>query len=74
MSNDYSILLGRITEKCGTQATFAGAMGLSERTISLKLNNKVSWKDEEIVKAIDILELSLEDIPTYFFKFKDKAK
>lgn len=71
MSNDYSKLLGRITEKFGTQAEFANAMGVSERSISLKLNNKVSWKDNEISKAVEILEVNPKDIPAYFFKYKD---
>ena len=31
MAYDYSKLLGRITEKFGTQARFSGAMGMSER-------------------------------------------
>ena len=70
MSNDYSKLLGRITEKFGTQAEFASAMGVSERSISLKLNNKVSWKDNEISKAVEILEVDPKDIPAYFFKYK----
>ena len=70
MSNDYSKLLGKITEKFGTQAEFANAMGVSERSISLKLNNKVSWKDSEIAKAVDILGLNPKDIPAYFFKYK----
>lgn len=70
MSNDYSKLLGRITEKFGTQAEFANSMGVSERSISLKLNNKVSWKDSEISKAVDILGLDPKDIPSYFFKYK----
>ena len=63
MSNDYSKLLGAITEKCGTQAEFANAMGVSERSISLKLNNKVSWKDNEISKAVEVLGLDPKDIP-----------
>lgn len=70
MNNDYSKLLGRITEKFGTQAEFANSMGVSERSISLKLNNKVSWKDSEISKAVDILGLNPKDIPSYFFKYK----
>ena len=41
MAYDYSKLLGRITEKFGTQARFSGAMGMSERSLSLKLNSKV---------------------------------
>lgn len=74
MSNDYSKLLGRITEKIGTQAEFANAMGVSERSISLKLNNKVSWKDNEISKAVEILGIDPKDIPVYFFKYKVHEK
>ena len=48
MAYDYSKLLGRITEKFGTQARFSGAMGMSERSLSLKLNSKVTFKQPEI--------------------------
>lgn len=70
MSNDYSKLLGKITEKFGTQAEFANALGISERSVSLKLNNKVSWKDSEIAKAVEILEIDPENIPAYFLSIK----
>ena len=67
MSYDYSKLLGRIVEKFGTQYNFPIAMGLSERSISLKLNNKVPWKNTEMHKAASLLEINLEDISEYFF-------
>jgi len=67
---DYSKLLGRITEKYGSQANFAGAMGLSERSLSLKLNGKVGWKQAEIAKACTLLDLTGADIPEYFFTLK----
>lgn len=70
MAYDYSKLLGLIVEKYGTQAKFANAMATSERTISLKLNCKVDWKQNEIVKAADLLGINKEEIPTYFFKLK----
>ena len=70
MSHDYSKLLGKIVEKCGTQLIFSERMGLSERTISLKLNRKVPWKDTEIVKAAEILEIPSNEIVEYFFKIK----
>ncbi|MYY95271.1 DUF739 family protein [Ligilactobacillus salivarius] len=70
MSYDYSKLLGKIVEKCGTQLIFSERMGLSERTISLKLNRKVPWKDTEIVKAAEILEIPSNEIVEYFFKIK----
>lgn len=73
MVKDFSKLSGRIVEKFVTQSNFAVAMGLSERSISLKLNGKVNWKDDEIEKAITLLELNVEDIPVYFFTRKVQA-
>ena len=70
MAYDYSKLNGRIVEKCGTQAVFADIMGLSERTVSLKLNNKVAWKQPEMQKAAVILEFPETEIQTYFFTMK----
>lgn len=67
MPYNYSKLLGRIVEKVGTQAKFADKMGLSERTMSLKLNGKVGWKQEEIAKSCAILEIPELEIPSYFF-------
>lgn len=67
MAYDYSKLLGRITEKYGTQVRFSGAMGMSERSLSLKLNCKVPFKQPEITKACTLLEIADSDIPAYFF-------
>ena len=70
MSYDYAKLSGRIVEKFETQARFADAMELSERSISLKLNGKVGWKQSEITKACKILGLAITEIPLYFFTMK----
>lgn len=67
MTKDFSKLLGKIVEKYGTQYNFSIALGLSERSLSLKLNNKVGWRDEEMERAIELLDLDLNDIPAYFF-------
>ena len=67
MSYDYSKLLGRIVEKVGTQGKFAMEIGLSERSVSLKLNGRIGWKQEEIEKACNILDLQPKDIAQYFF-------
>lgn len=69
MSKDFSKLSGRIVEKFGTQYNFATAIGLSERSLSLKLNNRVGWKDEEMEKAIELLDLDITEIPSYFFTY-----
>lgn len=68
MKYDYSALNGKIVEVFTTQANFAEALGYSERTVSLKLNGHVPWKDIEIYRAINLLGLTVDDIPRYFFK------
>lgn len=70
MAFDYSKLRGKIVEKFGTQTEFSKAMNLSERTMSLKLNGERTWKQDEICKAVGLLELSNEDIQDYFFTLK----
>ena len=67
MAFNYQKLLGRITEKLGSQSEFARRMELSERTISLKLKGKVPFKQTEIIKASDVLEIDPSEIATYFF-------
>lgn len=67
MAFDYNKLRGRIVEIFSTQSNFASAMGWSERTLSLKMNGARPWKQPDICKAIQLLQLATEDIPTYFF-------
>lgn len=67
---DYSKLRGKIREKFNTQEEFALAMGFSATTLSDKLNNKVEWKQKEIDKAVELLDISKEEIPIYFFTVK----
>lgn len=70
MAFDYSKLRGRIIEKFGSQMSFAKAMDISERTLSLKMSGKRTWKQQEICLAINLLELSNDDIQDYFFNLK----
>ena len=70
MAFDYSRLRGRIVEKYKNQIEFARRMQWSERTLSLKLNGKVAWKQPEIGKAIELLGLKDDDILAYFFMKK----
>ena len=67
MQFDYSKLRGRIVEKFGTMSVFAKAMGWSLRTMSLKMTNARFWKQSDIEKAINLLEIDAADIPIYFF-------
>ncbi len=70
MAFNYNKLRGRIIEKYGSQIKFAKAMKWSERTLSRKMNGKISWKQTDICIAIKLLELSENDIQEYFFTKK----
>lgn len=67
---EYCKLLGRIHEICGTQETFAKAIGRSVTSVNAKLNNHVQFTQGEIVSAVNALKLNNSDIPDYFFKPK----
>lgn len=67
MNFDYSKLKGRIVEICGTRKEFAKRMGMTERTLSLKLNNKIAFTQKDIINALDILSIDLSEIDDYFF-------
>lgn len=67
MAFQYNKLRGRIREICGTNFTFAKLMGLSNATLSAKLNNKSEFSQPEILRAVEILKLDKADIPKYFF-------
>lgn len=67
MAYDYSRLRGRIVERCGTQKSFAEQIGLSERSVSMKLNNILEWNQNEIKKTIEVLGIQAEEIAVFFF-------
>ena len=67
MAFNYSKLSGKIVEVFGTRYNFAKAMNWSERTLSLKMSSIRTWKQPDICKAIKLLNLTEDDIPTYFF-------
>nr|DAO49197.1 MAG TPA: Protein of unknown function (DUF739) [Caudoviricetes sp.] len=67
---DYSKLNGRIVEKCGTQKNFASKMGLTERSVSLKLNNKRPFNQEDIDRSLRVLNIPPEEISVYYFTKK----
>lgn len=67
---DYRKLRGRIKEKFGTQAEFSRKIGLSEVSVSNKLNNIVDWGQEEMENTISVLDIPYSDIHAYFFTHK----
>lgn len=67
MNYNYRKLEGRIVEICISRTNFAEKMGLSDRSISLKLNNRVPWKQTEISKAMEVLSIDPAEVQEYFF-------
>lgn len=70
MNYDYCKLKGKIKEVFGSQALYAKAIGLSSTSVSNKLNNLLQWKQKEISKSVDILNIDINEIATYFFNLK----
>lgn len=70
MPYDYSLLDGRIVQIFGTQRNFAKAMGLSERSLSLKRSGVRPWTQPQIDKACNILNIADNEIHSYFFTMK----
>lgn len=67
MAYNYRKLLGRIVEIFGTQYRFAEEMGISEHSLSVKLNNKRAFRQEEITKACTLLNIEPSEVSDYFF-------
>lgn len=67
---DYSKLRGRIREILGTQSMFAKLLGISEATLSKKLNNETDFTQSEMNRSCDLLKFPCSEIPVYFFTAK----
>lgn len=67
---DYSKLLGKMRE-CGfTQLSLAKRLHISECTLNLSLNNNRCFRQEEMLKACEVLDIPVAEIPIYFFTHK----
>lgn len=64
---DYSKLKGKIKEVCGTQDNFAKRLSIGRVSLSKRLNGFTDFSQEEIKKSCDILNITYDEIPTYFF-------
>ena len=67
MKFKYSKLLGRMRE-CGfTQEQLAKAIGINKGTLSVKLNNRFSFSQEEILAICKLLDIPATEIGDYFY-------
>ena len=67
---DYSKLRGKIVEKYRTQNEFAKAINISNRAMSLKLNNLIGLSQDDIIKWCSMLDIEENQIGEYFFKIE----
>lgn len=67
MPYEYNKLKGRIVERFGSQGNFASKIGLSENSVSRKLNCKIGFSQSDMVKWGDILGITQDEYPEYFF-------
>jgi hypothetical protein len=63
----YSKLRGKIVEKFHTQSAFADAMEMNKSTLNSKLSNRRQWTSFELVKACELLGITLAEAHLYFF-------
>lgn len=62
----FEALRTRIRAYYGSNSLFAKALGVSNTTLSYKLNAKIAWRDVEIKRACDLLEISPSTMHNYF--------
>ena len=63
----YPKLRGRIVEKFESQKAFSERIGLSEQSITAKLNDRAGFSIEDIVKWCNELEIKQDEVGVYFF-------
>ena len=64
--HEYSLLKTRIHELGYTQGDIARMMGMTQGTISMKLNGKWDWKLWEVKELKRILKLTDEEVLKVF--------
>ena len=69
---NYSKLKGKIKEKYDRQDLFADNLGISSVSLSAKLNNKVQFTQQEILRSCELLDIEQDEVHLYFFALSVK--
>lgn len=67
MTYTYNKLKGKIVEVFGNQNNFASKLGVSEVSVSRKLNRKTEFSQSDIERWSDLLGIETADYGDYFF-------
>lgn len=73
-SFNYNKLLGKIKEVFHTQEKYAQALGIGRVSVSQRLNNKLEFSQNEILKSCKLLGISKLEMPSYFFNVEENMK
>lgn len=64
---DYTLLRGAVRRKYGTLKEFSKTLGITQTALGLKLNGKQSFSMKQIIRIVELLDLTTDDIGDYFF-------
>ncbi|MCF0162104.1 MAG: DUF739 family protein [Fusobacterium necrophorum] len=67
MTYNHNKLRGKIKEVIGSEVKFAKLLGISQATLSAKLNNKSDFTRAQILMITEKLNLSQEEFYDVFF-------
>jgi len=67
---NYDELKKRILNKYVKLTNFSNDLGISQPTLSKRLNNKSDFSFNEIVRTVELLEIDVNDIHDCFFTTK----
>ena len=70
---DYSKLLGRIREKGMTQSAMAAQIGITPTAMSNKLAGKSDFRQGELERMAEKLEIADQEYGLYFFTRRLKS-
>jgi transcriptional regulator with XRE-family HTH domain len=64
---NYAKLLGRIKERGETQKSVAEKVGISESQFSQKISGNYPFKQTDIQKICELLDVDFAEVGKYFF-------
>lgn len=67
MAKTYPKLRGKIVEVYGNQRAFAKRLGVTEQTVTAKLNGRFDFSQKDILDWSNLLGIETKDVGDYFF-------
>lgn len=64
---DYAALEARIKDKFHSKERFADRLGIGRTSLYHKLTGQSQFKQDEMIKAIKLLEVDEKELSVYFF-------